>query len=415
MLVGVVWCALVAAPGAATPRAATPGGATTGGAPSGVPDVGAGTAGWSGDTLRGPLRRHVPPPVDLGGPGLAAQAVKITDSGVVVGSSVELRLPEHAWRWQDGAVVPLSGFGGDTRPVDVNERGQVVGWSFSSERRGVLLWEPDGTPVVLAGPETDAWASGIDERGRVAGTVTRDGAQRAVLWHDGVTTDLGALGDGPVSTPLRDGLNERGEVVGTSWVAGRPHAFLWRDGVMTALPTPAGATSTALGIDDRGRVLGRVDDPAGPDGPVVWADGRMHLLDPDGRAGFTPRVMHEDGLVAGQGGPSGRVPMVWERRTGLRTLPGVGGTVGDALGLGRPGLVVGSTSAGPGRTRHAVVWLLGTPVPLGERVTGHPRPTDSVVSDVNDQGQAVGYLWLEDQYAGDPYAIAVLWDLVPGR
>ena len=399
VLVGVVACTLVAAPGAAT---------------SGGPDVGAGSAGWSADALS-LLRRHVPQPVVIGGPGLANHPVKITDSGVVVGHSGELRLPEHAWRWQDGTTSTLDGFGGDTFPVDVNEHGQTVGWSSSSEGRGVLLWEPDGTTVVLAEPETDAWASAIDERGRVAGTLTRDGVQRAVLWHDGVTTDLGALGDGPVSTAQQDGLNERGEVVGTSWVAGRPHAFLWRDGVMTALPTPAGATSTAQGVDDRGRVLGRVDDPAGPGGPVVWAHGRLHLLDPDGHAGFVPRVMHEDGLVAGRGGPSGDVPMVWERRTGLRTLPGVDGTVGDALGLGRPGLVGGFTRPGTEYTRRAVVWVLGVPMPLGERVAGSARPTDSVVSDVNDQGQAVGYLWLEDQHAGDPYAVTVLWDLVPGR
>lgn len=403
-LVGAVASTLVATAGAATSGAAT----------SSAPDVGAVSAGWSADALR-LLRRHVPQPVVIGGPGLANHPVKITDSGVVVGYSSELRVPDHAWRWQDGTMSTLYGFGGDTWPVDVNDSGQTVGWSSSPEGRGVVLWEPDGTTVVLAEPETDAWASAIDERGRVAGTVTRDGVQRAVLWHDGVTTDLGALGDGPVSTSLRDALNERGEVVGTSWVSGRPHAFLWRDGVMTALPTPAGATSTALGVDDRGRVLGRVDDPAGPDGPVVWADGRVHLLDPDGRAGFDPRVVHEDGLVAGRGGPSGDVPMVWERRTGLRVLPGVDGTVGDALGLGRPGLVGGFTRPGTEYTRRAAVWVLGVPVPLGERVAGSSRPTDSVVSDVNDQGQAVGYLWLQEPVTGDPYAVAVIWELVPGR
>ncbi|MBO3095510.1 hypothetical protein [Cellulomonas dongxiuzhuiae] len=161
-------------------------------------------------------------------------------------------------------------------------------------------------------------------------------------------------------------------------------------------------------------LLGRVDDPAGPDGPVVWEDGRMHLLDPDGRSGFTPVTMHEDGQVAGQGGASGTTPMVWDRRTGLRALPSPG-TESRAFGLGRPGLVVGVTAPEGARTWRAVVWVLGVPVRLGERLPGHPSPTSSTADDVNDHGQVVGQLGLNEPGTGDGYGRAVLWDLVPGR
>lgn len=401
VLVGTMTLALVAAPGAAA---------------SSGSNGSARSAAWSQDDLRALLRRPVQPqPVDLGAPGLSSEPVEVTDSGVVIGYSRELRVPVHAWRWQDGRAVNLVGPGGDTFPVDVNDRGQVAGRSFSRAGQQALLWERDGTLVVLAGPEARGWASAIDERGRVAGHLTRDGVTRAVLWHDGLTTDLGALGDGPVTAAPGDALNERGEVVGTSWVAGRPHAFLWRDGVMTALPTPPGATSTAQAVDDRGRVLGTVDDPAGPDGPVVWEGGRMQLLDPDGRSGFTPVTMHEDGQVAGQGGASGTTPMVWDRRIGLRALPGRGGPEARAFGLGRPGLVAGVTTADGAAWWRAAVWVLGVPVPLGERLPGHPAPSSSTAVDVNDRGQVVGSLSLDEPGGGDPYGRAVLWDLVPGR
>lgn len=405
VLVGAVTLALVAAPGAAEPRAGAPG----------APDGDTFSAAWSDDDARALLRRTRPQPVDLGAPGLSSEPTEITDSGIVIGYSSELRVPVHAWRWQDGSAVNLIGPGGDTFPVDVNERGEVAGRSYSDQGQQALLWQRDGALVVLAGPETGAWASAIDERGRVAGHLTRDGVTRAVLWHDGVTTDLGALGDGPVTAAFGDALNERGEVVGTSWVADRPHAFLWRDGVMTALPTPPGATSTAQAVDDRGRVLGDVVDPAGPDGPVLWEGDRMHLLDPDRRSGFTPVAMHEDGQVVGQGGASGTTPMVWDRRTGVRRLPLPGGVGGQVRGLGRPGLVVGATAPAGSLTWHAVVWVLGVPVPLGEQLPGHPRAWLSIADDVNDRGQVVGSLALNEPGTGDGYGRAVLWDLVPGR
>lgn len=383
----------------------------------GAPDGGSLSAAWSGDGLRALLRRHAPRPVDLRAPGLDPHPVEITDSGIVVGYSTELRSPVHAWRWQDGEITHLVASGWDVFPVDVNERGEVAGRVFSryGRQQQAVLWDRDGVEVMLAEPEANAWASAIDERGRVAGHLTRDGVTRAVLWHDGVTTDLGALGDGPVTAAPGDALNERGEVVGTSYVAGRPHAFLWRDGVMTALPTPPGATSTAQAIDDRGRVLGRVDDPAGPDGPVVWDGGRMHLLDPDGRSAFTPTAVHEDGHVVGRGGPQGSTPMVWDRRTGLRSLPVLGAEGGSALGVGRPGLVVGAASTAAPGWRHAVVWVLGTAVPLDERLAGHPAPTLGLAQDVNDRGQVVAHLGLNQPGTGDGYGLAVLWDLVPGR
>lgn len=105
--------------------------------------------------------------------------------------------------------------------------------------------------------DTFAAGVGINDNGHVVGT-SGDclNNYHAVLWRDGMVTDLGNLGGS--SGNMAFDINNQGQVVGNSTLSdGTPHGFLWQHGVMTDLGTlPGFAYSFATGINDRGQVGG---------------------------------------------------------------------------------------------------------------------------------------------------------------
>src|SRR4051794_14979694 len=152
----------------------------------------------------------------------------------------------------------------ESRPNAINERGQIAGtgvWQSAGERlRAAFLW--DGKAVSELSPPPGAEESiGVDinDNGWVVGFSTRPGENaplRALLWRDGTVIDLGSLGgDGRNSFATK--VNEKGQIIGDSdFGDGTQHAFLWEDGVMKDLGTLGGTSSNAIGMNDRGQIIG---------------------------------------------------------------------------------------------------------------------------------------------------------------
>src|SRR5262249_22478607 len=90
--------------------------------------------------------------------------------------------------------------------------------------------------------------------------------------------NMGSLGGGPGIDP---DINSKGAVVGGSEIANNAaeHAFLYTHGRMNDLGTLGGSMSRALGINDRGDVVGFSTTGPGPMPPDVFLERHGRLTD----------------------------------------------------------------------------------------------------------------------------------------
>jgi probable HAF family extracellular repeat protein len=192
------------------------------------------------------------------------------------------------WGPRQGEIRELHPLPGDTvgMAFGINDDGQIVGLSGSCANTIVppfaaglhaVLWDKDGTAHDLGNlggtgnPDLLAIgnvANAVNNRGQVAGVSAMSGntTTHAFLWtkERGKMLDLGTLTGDVNSAAL--GINDRGEMVGASFsaggpISGNPRPFLWKDGRMTDLNDLVPANSplhllTAFGINDAGEIAG---------------------------------------------------------------------------------------------------------------------------------------------------------------
>jgi probable HAF family extracellular repeat protein len=106
----------------------------------------------------------------------------------------------------------------------------------------------------------------------------------AFTWRDGVSVDLGTLDNLPNGESAGIAINDKGQIAGFSSGLGfRSHAILVADGQMKDLGTiPANqpyATSIAMGINNRGWVVGVSDDGGGTTYAFLYDGKATHDLD----------------------------------------------------------------------------------------------------------------------------------------
>jgi probable HAF family extracellular repeat protein len=236
----------------------------------------------------------------------------------------------RGFRWQNGQMTALETLGGyDSYATGSNNAGQTVGWAETVVHDSTcvapqvlqfvaVVWGSDGKAQALPplpGDTTSA-ATAINDKGQIVGISGRCGiavggvsAAHAVIWENGVPTDIGNLGGHQWNTPTA--INNHGKVVGFSLLAGQDgtrnyEAFVWtkEDGIRS-LGKPAGdIRSAAFGINDKDQIVGLSRGGPFVFRALLWENGQMIDLNTRTVAG-SPYLLYandinDGGELAGQ-------------------------------------------------------------------------------------------------------------------
>ena len=239
--------------------------------------------------------------------------------------------------WQSGTMRPLSPLAGgyNSFATGANNDGKVVGWAENGVHDPMcvapqvlqfrpVIWspgtnQPQALPLIAG--DTSGAATAINNQGQIVGisgicdvAVGRYTAKHAVLWDNGIPTDVGNLGAEIWITPMA--INQRGDIVGFGATRADDingdflRAFIWnrRDGIKQIDPLPVAnhVYSQANGINEHGQVVGISCTVDGDCLGFLWVNGVMsNLNDPNIVPGFTGVIINaqdinDDGEITGR-------------------------------------------------------------------------------------------------------------------
>ena len=316
----------------------------------------------------------------------ATQAEDINDRGTAVGSSWAGLFPvpihdQRGWvRTSDGALsllTPLSG-DGETAATAVNKHGRIVGRSIRDGAGRAVFWEA-GTPHDI---HQSQWVASsaldINDDGAIAlFAELSSGVIRAFLWQPdaaGSTTgQVVPLGVPNVSFDYRSvfgvAINAAGAIAGTTrrsvglqeirrgfvWTAGR--------GFQELAPTGPGAENEALGLNDRGQVVG-LQEFENSVQMALWSKPRTRpeVLTTDYFVSFGQDVNALENVVGLGVEPTTfrNTPLVWTRGDGARALPIGDFTRGNARAINKSRVAAGDVRDAAGIV-HAAIWTPAQP------------------------------------------------------
>lgn len=204
----------------------------------------------------------------------------------------------HAFLWVDGVMSDLGTLYGDvafSEARSLNNNRQVVGLSRQgSDPYSPFLWENGlmtELPTLYGKGKYDQ-AIDINDLGQIVGYddigfngYTNSGA--ALLWENGVPTDLGSLGGSRAGAIA---INNFSQIVGFSaTMSGSNHAYIWDNGVMTDLNDLVAdigdlVLTNAININDIGQII----TYGNPDG---FGDTGMYLLTPNPESVSEPTTL----------------------------------------------------------------------------------------------------------------------------
>ncbi len=178
----------------------------------------------------------------------------------------------RAFLWDKGNVLSLDSLSGVSmydvdKPTDINQHGQVVGFSKTATGEAhIVLWENGGVTDFgeIAGLDYVV----MNNRGDIASAISSLNGSHAALFRRGKVLDLGTLG-GCCSYAI--GINDKGQIIGSSETDnGEQHAFLWDNGKMTDLGTLGGDYSYPADINRHGQIVGVSTTSTGESHAVLW-------------------------------------------------------------------------------------------------------------------------------------------------
>jgi uncharacterized membrane protein len=243
----------------------------------------------------------------------------------------------------------------------------MVGFARAGRRLGLVV--ASGVAAVLvAAPLAPAGAAGSGAAG--------SGVARPVSPSYRVF-DLGTLPGASDSAAL--GVNDRGVVVGNSG----GQAVLWRNGRIVELGAP-GPGSSAVDINERGEVVGNgsVD---GASRAFMWRHGRISVLPPlPGDQNSFANAVNDRGDVVGFSRDPGFRAVLWRSDGTMVDLTAETGLV-VVNDLDNSGRLAGAT-APDGMNQIPVVWSRGHVTVL--------TSTSGTASAINDRGEVAGYFFV---------------------
>ena len=292
-----------------------------------------------------------------------------------------------------GQLVPVTSLGGQgSFAAAMNDRGDIVGASVDTrgEHRAVVWWQGRRSPTDLG--VDGAWPVAVSGQGHIVGYA----GGGLFLWRDG---SVDRLRPRPGMSLEPVGINDDDQVAGTATGRdGATRAFRWHRGHLTMLPTPRGATSRTVGLNDRGWIIGVVTR-TGTERAALWRDGRLVELGTLGGAGSIPARINDRGQVSGSSavtGSSADHPFLWQDGVMNDLLAGTGATAGQVADLNDAGTMTGRASFGdhdsrPVLRRDGRMTVIGLPGHVGGG------------SHLNDRGDVTGVTWPDPQARGVPF------------
>ncbi len=254
---------------------------------------------------------------------------------------------------------------------DINANGLIVGQALQEapglESRAVVWSEGVPTDMGTLGG-TQSTALRVNDANQVVGWsyVNADAYYRGFIWSDGAVTELGTLGG---ASSGASGINQTGEVVGWSFLSDEwtTHGFVWRGGPLEDL----GRLSTdyrntmAFDLNDSGRVVGYAYKlmPQYASKAVLWDDGAIAELDDLGGTQALAYSVNTAGTIVGWSnlpGDDSAHATLWTDGEGVVDLGVLGGnyTNSSAVAIAANGTVVGASSdPDVAEDSRAVIWV----------------------------------------------------------
>ena len=219
--------------------------------------------------------------------------------------------------WRDGAVLDL-GFDREFTPsskvesnaVDVNESGLVAVLQNRYEdstwvEASSWLWDNSSRSRLDVGPSRPfAVVHALNDHGDAVGYVSaypRRRSARPTLWRNGHQLRL-PLPAGATGSAL--GINNHGLVVGHVKLRhSKAQPWYWQvDGPSGPLSRPHGHAIGVTDVDNNGRILGYgIDSLTGDEGGYLWTHARERAQLIDGHTFATPLDMNDRGDLTGYG------------------------------------------------------------------------------------------------------------------
>lgn len=241
---------------------------------------------------------------------------------------------------------------------DVNDAGRAVGWSDTNlimpYHRRAVLWDQGVITNLGTLHGGDSQAQGINNKGTIVGYGAGATYPRAFVWESGVMRDIEALlpPNSDWHLEFAEAINDCDHIVG----AGRPpgttnrHGFLFRRGQVTDLGSFGGYGSHAYDLNDTGMVVGDADFPGGASHAFLWDGGVMTDLGTLGGRESWAVAINESAQIVGRSRTAAESTIhafLWEPASGmvdLNTLiaPDCGWTLMQAWDVNDQGWIVGS-------------------------------------------------------------------------